>query len=52
MSQGNRSVMEFFVLEGILELCGDNADTILLIYGAIVEITESFEEKLPIAEKK
>lgn len=57
MSQGARSVLEFFVLEGILKFCNvghtqhDVGDSILLIYSTIVEITDSFDEKLPIGQK-
>jgi hypothetical protein len=56
-SIGTRSVLEFLVLEGVFEFLKvhfeDTADAgnILILYNAIVDIANSFEEKLPIQPK-
>jgi hypothetical protein len=59
MNCRSRSILEYFVLEGVHEFIksspqkfpDDLASTITLLYNAVSEIACSFEEKLPIGLK-
>lgn len=56
MTTGKRTVLEFFVLEGILhflkgQYCESATESILDVYSAAVEITKSFDTTLPIGNK-
>lgn len=55
--RGNRSVLEFFILEQLLELATNSSncqvssqqvENLHAMYNAVVDISDSFEEKLPI----
>lgn len=57
MSQGTRSVLEFFCTRRLEFLKAQSneivdAENILTLYNAIVDITHTFEEKLPLLEPK
>ena len=53
---GSRSILEFFLLEGVYEFVTsqdlqESSNSMSLIYNAIADVAGSFEEKLPIGEK-
>ena len=55
MNSGSRSILEFFVLEGVYDFIKKSEELqesmLCLIYNAIADIVSSFDEKLPIGTK-
>ena len=49
MSPGRRTILEFFILEGIFQHCEvEDAETLTILYNAITEFADIFECQLPL----
>ena len=52
MSPGRRTILEFFILEGIFQHCEvEDAETLTILYNAITEFADIFECQLPLYQK-